>query len=293
MGVTASLIDGKTTHIIGAISSVRNETHITAETKAKSQHFQKHKCYLIVDKFSMLAKFFFVILSWNIGIGKKGGIQHVESGSFGSINVIICDDFHQFPPVAQPFSSALYWPLDLLKDSIDSQLSHVIYKEFSTIVILKEQMHITNHVFLQHLSHGQVQEWHISLLRSLIIGCDPMMEVDFEEDPWEDVCLVTTCHAVQNKWNKATASKTCIETHCQLFICPTEDTIGSKALMHHESYLLESCKSGKGRKWSKDLTCELELTIGMDVMVTNNIETDLDMTNGAQGKIVEIVLHPE
>ena len=28
-------------------------------------------------------------------------------------------------------------------------------------------------------------------------------------------------------------------------------------------------------------------------MVTDNIETDLDITNGARGKIVDIILHPD
>ena len=30
----------------------------------------------------------------------------------------------------------------------------------------------------------------------------------------------------------------------------------------------------------------------MKVLVTDNIETDLDVTNGAQGEIVDIILHP-
>jgi hypothetical protein len=31
----------------------------------------------------------------------------------------------------------------------------------------------------------------------------------------------------------------------------------------------------------------------MKVMVTDNIETDLNITNGARGEIVDIVLHPD
>ena len=36
----------------------------------------------------------------------------------------------------------------------------------------------------------------------------------------------------------------------------------------------------------------MEITVGMKVMVTSNIETDLDITNGACGEIVDIILHP-
>lgn len=47
------------------------------------------------------------------------------------------------------------------------------------------------------------------------------------------------------------------------------------------------------RRRSKDLAREVKLAIGMKVMVTDNIETDLDITNGARGEIVDIILHPD
>jgi hypothetical protein len=37
----------------------------------------------------------------------------------------------------------------------------------------------------------------------------------------------------------------------------------------------------------------MKIAIGMKVMVTQNIETDLDITNGAQGTITGGVLHPD
>jgi hypothetical protein len=37
----------------------------------------------------------------------------------------------------------------------------------------------------------------------------------------------------------------------------------------------------------------VELAIGMKVMVTTNLATDLDIANGAHGEIVDIVLHPD
>jgi len=35
---------------------------------------------------------------------------------------------------------------------------------------------------------------------------------------------------------------------------------------------------------------EVELTVGMNVMVTSNVSTDLAVANGARGNTVEIVL---
>ena len=36
----------------------------------------------------------------------------------------------------------------------------------------------------------------------------------------------------------------------------------------------------------------MEIVVGMKVMVIPNVETDLNITNGAHGKIVDIILHP-
>ena len=60
--------------------------------------------------------------------------------------------------------------------------------------------------------------------------------------------------------------------------------------------MLESRHIGAGRihrSISKDLEREVKLAIGMRVMVTDNIETDLDITNGVQGEIVDIILDPD
>ena len=37
----------------------------------------------------------------------------------------------------------------------------------------------------------------------------------------------------------------------------------------------------------------INIAIGMKAMVTQNIETDLDITNGARGTIIEIILNPD
>ena len=246
-GVAASLIDGKTTHVIGGISLFGDEAKLNAEAKAKLQQFWKHKCYLILDEYSMLAKDFFSLLSQNIGIGKEGSTDDAHSRSFGGINVIICGDPHQFPPVARPLHSALYYPSDQVRDSIDSQLGRIIYEEFSTVVTLKEQMRVTDsvwHKFLQHLRNGHVQERHLSLLRSLIVGKSPQMNVDFQEEPWSSASLVTPQHAVRTEWNEAATRKMCSKTHSQLFVCTANDTIGGKPLNLHERYALESRHNG-------------------------------------------------
>ena len=71
-----------------------------------------------------------------------------STDSFGGINVIICGDFHQFLPVAALTYEALYYPANIQKDSTDVLLGHAIYEEFVTVVILKEQIHCIDPVWL-------------------------------------------------------------------------------------------------------------------------------------------------
>lgn len=62
----------------------------------------------------------YAALSRNIGIGKERPGQPKYDDAFGGINVILCGDFHQFPPVATSPSEALFYLINMAKDSVES-----------------------------------------------------------------------------------------------------------------------------------------------------------------------------
>lgn len=301
-GVGASLIDGKTTHVIGMIST--GGRPMSDETKAKLQQFWKYFIYLVIDEISMISKTFLAVLSRHIAIGKEQGDAGKSSDSFGGINVILCGDFHQFPPVACAVTEALYYPTNIATDSVDSQIGRAIYEEFDTVVILRDQLRITDdvwHDFLTHLRYGHVQERHLSMLRKQIVKNTACELTDFSSKPWNDAPLVTPRHAVRTQWNEAAIRKHCQETERRLFICPAEDRIKNRRLTLAERYGVAARNathamdgsSRKKRKRKNELPDVVEFAVGMKVMVTENVETDLDITNGARGEIAGIVLHPD
>jgi len=61
-----------------------------------------------------------------------------------------------------------------------------------------------------------------------------------------------------------------------------------------EQYALASLPKMKGRRRrDKGLPELIHIAIGMNVMVTNNLQTDLDITNGARGVITDVILNPD
>ncbi|KAJ7187076.1 hypothetical protein C8R46DRAFT_1274132, partial [Mycena filopes] len=249
------------------------------EAKARLQQFWKRIEYLVLDEVSMLAKEFIALLSRNISIAK--GLD--PDSSFGGINL------------------ALYYPINPMSDSIDSKIGRMIYEELTTVVLLKEQLRVTDLVwldFLRHLRVGNVQQRHIAMLRTLIVGKGNGAD-SFDAAPWNDASLVTPRHAVRTQWNDEAARKMCQESKQQLYICRAQDTYRGRPLNLGERHNLAAHLSKKSRRGQnnsmqvKDLPQEIELAIGMKVMVTSNLETDLDLTNGARGEIVDIILHPD
>ena len=89
------------------------------------------------------------------------------------------------------------------------------------------------------------------------------------------------------------SQKWCTDSKSRLFICPALDTIKGSSLTLEERYALASPPKKGRRRHDKGLPESIHLSIGMKVMVTNNLQTDLDITNGAQGVITNIILNPD
>jgi hypothetical protein len=188
---------------------------------------------------SMLGKTFLAKLSRNISIGKMVEGQPPSTHSFGGISVLMCSDFHQFPPVAVGPSEALYYPVNLQCDPTLAQLSRTIYEEFTTIVVLKEQMWVTDEVwrdFLQHLHYGRVQQSHIDMLCTLVVTNPGCLPTDFLSETWTDTSLITPRHAVRRIWNNHALQKHGQQSQSFVFQCVAEDTIKGEPLTLAEHY---------------------------------------------------------
>ena len=124
-------------------------------------------------------------------------------------------------------------------DTVESQLGQAIYKEFTTVVILREQMWVTDGVwsdFLTHLCYSQVQKSHLDMLHKQIIRAPGCPEPNFDMEPWNDASLVTPRHTVRRQWNDMSVCKHCRDKKTKLFICTVEDCICGRKLSLAEHY---------------------------------------------------------
>lgn len=294
-GIAASLIGGKTIHSTGKISI--SGRPMTDYTKSAMADTWKQIAYLIVDEISMVSRALLATYSRHIACAKTGSFD--SSAPFGGINVIICGDFHQFPPVGAKCRSPLYVSNNTsLGDKIDDCMGRVIYEGFTTVVVLKDQVRVTDPVwldFLRHLRNGRVQQRHITMLKKLTLTNPQVEMVDFSSPPWDDVCLVTPRHAVRVQWNDMAVRKHCEQSSVQLFRCRAQDSICGRPLTNAERVSVAKRKGDHhgSRQDGTKLPDEVSLAVGMKVMVTVNVQTELDITNGARGTITGIGLHPE
>jgi PIF1-like helicase len=293
-GIAASIIGGSTLHTVALLP--RNGKPQSAQTEKKlAQNWAKVR-YLIIDEISMVSRDLFARLSRIISKAKAVAGEHRRDEPFGGLNVIIFGDLHQFPPVAGRASAPLYYPINQSRDTEDEINGRILYEQFRIVVKLRRQVRVTDPEWmdlLRHGRHGACNDKHLKMMRSLILSHADCPPVDFSQPPWDNAVLVTPRHAVRVQWNNAAVAQHCSRTKQQLFTSVAEDSIRGRGLTLQERFIVASKRKrggGKSRCEKGSLSATIQLAIGMKVMVTFNVKTELDIANGARGEVTNIVL---
>lgn len=153
-GVATTLISGTTLHYWAALPMIICQKDGWIEKPSKKMKDRREKnilpCnYLILDEASMATTEVFEATSSIAGFVKNGSSDPAQG--FGGINVILVRDFHQFPPPGHE-NLALFNRKQVTNSAI---LSHAIFEQFETVVILKEQMRIWDAQWMIILKHAQ------------------------------------------------------------------------------------------------------------------------------------------
>ncbi|KDN39958.1 hypothetical protein RSAG8_08407, partial [Rhizoctonia solani AG-8 WAC10335] len=298
-GIAASLIEGSTLHQLAALHLCNRGT-ISKKTITRLQDTWGPVDYLIIDEVSilMVSKKCMAEVSQMIGIGKQKEGENNSTMAFGGIHVILAGDFHQFPPVmGGGANGALYTPTGPTATS-KLIIGRSIYQQFKTVVLLKKQFRVEDTTWrgvLTRARHGICTREDLTIIRGLIL--DPTRDKDLLSRPgWDDAVLVTPRHSVRQRWNELATYNHCRSNGHHLFLSPAYDTHKDKPLDSNAKALLRAQffagKSSDGTPVRGDpggLSDVVFVAVGMKVMVTYNVETELDVANGARGTVVQII----
>ena len=150
------------------------------------------KICLIIDEMSMLHDTLLTDVAKVVAYVKKTGNEGDEHLPFAGMHVILMGDFHQFPPVART-NAALYslqWTA-----APDALYGRSLYRNFDTVVWLRQQIRIRDAVWMNILSRlrvGQCTDEDIRIIRSLVLNHPECPKTDFNRLPWSEAILIMT-----------------------------------------------------------------------------------------------------
>lgn len=253
-GISATLINGTTIHSflkIGLANKTAQELY--EKIRFNTSYFNKLKKLdtLIIDEISMIDNILFNKIAAYLSLIK--GIKK----PFGKIQIILCGDFYQLPPINNTycFNSNIWHRLNIKKIELTKQMRQINDNYFQYLLEQVKINNITEDIFskLNELTNKTVNsEIKPTILYSKNIDVDKINQNEFLK-------------LVQNTNNK-------------VFEFPIK-------------YDLEKSKIKKFIKDNTYYPNNLQLCKGLQIMVTHNIDIINKITNGTRGIITEINQH--
>lgn len=291
-GVAACIIGGQTLHSWAALPvfTPRSDkwlTHPSKEVNERRKSNMTNVLWVIIDEMSMLTTPLLQLFSRVCGVVRSADGDVQPSLPFGGLSVILTGDFHQFPPVATSGK-------ELYNSNPSNQLASLgrnLYEQFDIVVILKEQMRITDPIWndiLKRSRTGDCTKSDITEIQKLVL-VNPECDVpDFMSTPWNDTVLITPRNTSRMFWNCAALDNHCSQTGHAKFIIYARDTDQGNELSLRQRLEIAHLKIDETNR----LPNKIEVAIGMKAMVLLNIAPGADLANGTRGVIVDIILDP-
>lgn len=203
------------------------------------------------------------------------------------LSALLLGDFHQFPPIGGR-NRALY---SQNPQSSKSQLGRNLFLQFETVVELRQQMRVTDVVWdniLQRARNGACTYEDLAEIRRLVLTNKDCTIPNFQTAPWNDAVLITPRNSVRCQWNARATEKHSLWSGEMMYICPAEDSAHEAPLSTSQRLLVAKLSA----KETEDLPTIIRIVKGMRIMVTRNIATTANLSNGSRGRIADIVLDP-
>jgi hypothetical protein len=295
-GVAAVIIGGQTLHSWAGIPvrTPRKDNWVEGSSPAIQKRRKQNiigRQFLICDEVSMCTK----QLKYRGSeiVSRVRGREGVGTAAecFGGMDVIDFGDFHQFPPVGNA-TAALYCDRPGTDDS-HALKGRSVFLEYDKVVILREQMRVTDSVWtgiLSRLRIGECSEEDIKEVQRLVLTTPDCEVPDFTTAPWCDTTLITPRNAAKDAWNAAAVTRHSQRSGNRMYVASAEDTDTDTGEAPDPSTRLAI--AGMKDEVTNNLKRRVQLAVGMKAMVVLNIATEAEVANGTRGTVEGIVLDP-
>ncbi|KAF8337428.1 uncharacterized protein EI90DRAFT_3042945 [Cantharellus anzutake] len=138
---------------------------------------------------------------------------------------------------------------------------------------------------------GDAMYMQVMVQDAIVLGMPNCPQTHAEEPPWCEAVLVTACHAVRTQWNELALRLHCRRTGTVLYRFRAEDTTRELRLSERWAIAHHVFKEGHTGRL-RGFPSVVELAIRGKVIITTNLDTDIDVVNGIQGQKVGIWADP-
>ena len=284
-GTASKHIGGSTCHTLFGYSSTKKN----AKTERRFENVET----IIVDEVSMIGCRQLAKISKKLTTAKCAN----KDLPFGGVDMIFFGDFIQFRPVKDtPLYSG--WNMKnktrskpkkaSKKDQseINKDIGAHLWTQVNFIILLDEQMRVQDKKYLEMLNRlreGECNDRDVEMLNGRVVG-NTVNLTSIEDNP-----IIAPGNDVVTAVNDLFVAHHSLER--KVYVSIAQDYIGRNKKKVPEKV------ARKYEKWpntkTDQLPRELKLYIGMPVVVSKNIHTELGMTNGTKGVVRSIHLKKE
>lgn len=250
-GISATLINGTTLHSFLKIGLAKlSASELYEKIKCNTTYYNKLRQLevLIIDEISMVDNILFNKIAAYLSLIK--GIKK----PFGKIQLILCGDFYQLPPIHNTycFESNIWNKLNLIKVELKKQMRQIDDSYFQYMLEQIKINNISNDIYskLSELTNKQINtEIRPTILFSKNVDIDKINQNEFLK-------LVNQS--------------------------------GVKVYEYPIKYDISNSKIKKFIKNNSNFPEILKICKGLQIMVTNNLSVNNKITNGTRGIITNI-----